>query len=320
MLGAGGLLGSHVVEALSAHAPDATLWAGAPSGIPWQAPGPAFEDIASRARAFADAVRSGPHAWTVCWCAGAGVVGTTEEALAVETSYLDLLLRTLGERLPGRPGRILLASSAGGVYGGNPEQPLDEASACMPLSAYGRNKLAQERLLGAWASDRPEVGVLVARMSNLYGPGQDLRKPQGLIAHISRSLIHRRPVHLYVPLDTQRDYLFAPDCAAQLVAALERLRGRTGEGMVVKVFHAGGTVTIARIIGIFARIAKRQPRIICSVDPARSLQPDRLQFRSTVWADLASLARTDLATGIHRVHQYQLGLFQRGQLPPPPSP
>jgi UDP-glucose 4-epimerase len=292
------------------------LWSPGPAGIPWQEPKWASADLVARAGAFAEAVRSGPRQWVVAWCAGVGVVGTTAEALALETSYLDILLRELGERLSGLPGRVLLASSAGGVYGNNPEQPLTEASGCSPISAYGRNKIAQEQLLKAWAFRQPLASTLIARMSNLYGPGQNLQKPQGLIAHISRSLLHRQPVHLYVPLDTVRDYLYAADCAAQLAVGLERLRTVPGTS-VVKIFSAGEPVTIARIIGIFARIAKRQPRIISSADSGRLLQPDRLQFKTAVWRDLAGLARTDLATGIQRVHQYQFGLFQQGQLPPP---
>jgi nucleoside-diphosphate-sugar epimerase len=37
----------------------------------------------------------------------------------------------------------------------------------MPISHYGRNKLAQEELVRAWAQDRLGVSTLVARISNL---------------------------------------------------------------------------------------------------------------------------------------------------------
>ncbi len=154
-----------------------------------------------------------PVKMLAAWCAGVGVVGTTAAALAAETASFEHLLLLLRKHLSDVSGQILLASSAGGVYGDNPAQPLTEDSLCRPISDYGRNKLRQERLLLDWASDRPLVSVLIARISNLYGPGQNMDKPQGLIAHISRSLLHHTPVHVYVSLDTLRDYVFA-SCGA----------------------------------------------------------------------------------------------------------
>ena len=143
-----------------------------------------------------------------------------------------------------------------------------------------------------------------------------MSKPQGLIAHISRSLLHHTPVHVYVSLDTLRDYVYVADCAAHLLRCLDHLR-RVPRTNITKIFSAGETVTIAGIIAAFARIAKGHPRIICSADPAGSLQPLRLRFQSTVWTDLSMPARTPLTVGIQRVHQHLLSLFQEGRLPPP---
>lgn len=317
VVGAGGLLGSHVLKALSEYALDNVLWNSETPGIHWQDPDLAYIEIMALAESFTDTVRSESYSWAVLWCAGSGVIGSDAEALTLETSYLKHLFNALSEGLSGIPGKVILASSAGGVYGNNSEQPLTEMSACQPISAYGRNKLVQEQFLQDWAANQSNVSTLIARISNLYGPGQNLQKPQGLIAHISRSLLHGTPVHLYVPLDTLRDYVFASDCAAELVCGLGHLRDAPAEH-VVKIFSAGEAVTIARIIGVYSRIAKRRPRIICSADPARFLQPDRLQFRTSVWTDLPTPVRTDLAVGIQRVHQHQFALFQQGRLPPPP--
>ncbi|HEX9009994.1 MAG TPA: NAD-dependent epimerase/dehydratase family protein, partial [Holophagaceae bacterium] len=172
-----------------------------------------------------------------------------------------------------------------------------------------------EGLLLQWAQDMPRVSTLVARISNLYGPGQHLEKPQGLIAHISRSILHHLPIHIYVPLDTQRDYLYVEDCARELLHGLQRLGSAPREN-VVKIFHSGESTTIAGVIGAFARIAKGHPRIICSASPVGVQQPLQLCFRSGVWPDLDRTRRTDLAVGIQRVHQHLLARFQEGRLPP----
>jgi UDP-glucose 4-epimerase len=316
VIGAGGLLGSHVLRAMPTEASALVAWDAGPSKIPWHDPPRAMGELGERVERYSREVKEGGGAWAVLWCAGAGVVGTTAATLAGETAFFERLLDLLGKHLSEVPGQIVLASSAGGVYGDSPAQPFTEDSLCRPISDYGRNKLRQERLLLDWASDRPRVSSLVARISNLYGPGQNMDKPQGLIAHISRSLLHHTPVHVYVSLDTLRDYVFAWDCAAHLLRCLDRL-GRSPGTHIVKIFSAGETVTIAGIIAAFARIAKGHPRIVCASGSARALQPVRLQFQSTVWTDVPAPTRTSLPVGIQRVHQHMLSLFQQGRLPPP---
>ncbi len=314
VVGAGGLLGAHVRDALATESSEVVVWDSGEQRICWSDPPRALSELAILVERFSRDVISGNRSWSVVWCAGAGVVGTNAQALDTETSFLEHLLILLRKYVSGTPGTFVLASSAGGVYGENPEQPLTEHSICMPVSDYGRNKLRQENMVSQWARGLPNVSTLVARISNLYGPGQNMNKSQGLIAHISRNLLHRSPINIYVPLDTLRDYIFVTDCAAYLVRCLDRLC-RLSRTNIVKIFNSGETVTVGGVIAAFARIAKGQPRIICSSVPNRSLQPIRLQLRSDVWSDLRGPRTTNLSIGILRVHQHMQSLFQQGQLP-----
>jgi UDP-glucose 4-epimerase len=215
-----------------------------------------------------------------------------------------------------------LASSAGGVYAGSTDRPLHEGSAPCPISPYGRAKLRQELTLERFGTGHPTVSRLVARISNLYGPGQKMEKPQGLISHMSRCLIHQRPIHIWVPLDTIRDYVFAPDAARALVRWMDRLGlGEAGSSKtVVKICASEQETTIAALLGVFRRLAKRPLRVVSGLHPAHEQQPASLQFRSQVWTDEPRPDDTPLAVGVDRVHRHQLGLFQAGSLPPPPSP
>ena len=319
VVGGGGLLGSHLRRALSQHVANARLWESEPAHFSWTVPSRLAEELSHAVETFAAAVHGQKRAWALLWCAGTGVMTSSPVVLESEWLAWNQLLDLLGRHLAGPggdvPGLVFLASSAGGVYGGKLSELLTEHTPPQPISAYGEHKLRMEEALRSWADAFPNLSSLIGRISNLYGPGQNLRKGQGIISHLSRCLIYHRPVNIYVSLDTRRDYLFADDCAHQIAAGLGRLMTERPRG-ALKIFASEELTSLARIVGIFFRMAKQRPLIVSS-QPRRGMQPTSLKFRSDVWRDLGGLRKTDLTTGIHRVHEYQLALFRLGLLPPP---
>jgi UDP-glucose 4-epimerase len=327
VVGSGGLLGSHVRRAVQARTGFAP-WGREPATLPWRDAAALSSRFRELTRALVDAADLGGHeGWSVFWCAGAGVVGTAESELEEEARTWASFLACLGGALAPRsartpPGRVFLASSAGGVYGQGGAGPATEDSPCRPISRYGRTKLRQEAALLEWASHHPPTSTLVARISNLYGPGQKLEKSQGLVSHMSRCLIHRLPVHVYVPLDTIRDYLYAGDAAEAIVRWVERL-GREaceagGPRRVLKICAAEEETSIAALIGVFRRIARRRTRVVAGVHPSQGEQPSRLWLRSRRWTDEPRTARTSLLEGVAALHRHHLALYQAGRLPSPP--
>ena len=325
VVGSGGLLGSHVRRAVEdlAHV---MPWSPSLAPFHWGDKATLETQLRAAVDAFlGSAVAGGHERWTVLWCAGSGVVGSSAADLAEELrtwrQFLTWLSVGLSDtQIRSIPGQIFLASSAGGVYGGSSERPLSEDSYCQPISEYGSVQLRKERLLDEWARGQPQISTLVARISNLYGPGQKMDKPQGLISQMSRCLIYRQAVHIYVPLDTIRDYLFVEDAARWIAGWTQWLAqeaARTGEGRrELKICASEEETTIASLIGAFQRIAKRQLKVISGLHPVRSQQPACLQFRSRVWPDEARPARTGLLVGMNRVYRHQLALYQAGALPP----
>ena len=117
---------------------------------------------------------------------------------------------------PGRTRRATGSSSPrppAGCTPGHPEPPFTEHTEPAPISPYGRAKLRSEEIATAFAV-RTSTALLVGRLANLYGPGQNLDKPQGLISQLCRAQLTRQPLSVSVPLDTMRDYLFVDDAAA----------------------------------------------------------------------------------------------------------
>lgn len=318
VVGAGGLLGSHLKAALSQQFPWARFWQPTPAHLSWTQPARLAEQLRQAVADFTAAAPSQGETWALLWCAGKGAMSSPPAVLEPEwcawVQLLDLLGRSLQGPLGELPGLVFLASSAGAVYGGNHEELLTEDTPAQPDSEYGVHKLRMERLLRDWANAHASVSCLIGRISTLYGPGQDLRKPQGIISHLSRCLIHRRCVNIYVPLDTRRDYLFVEDCARQIAAGLGRLANERPR-LLLKLFARERPTSLAEIVGIFFRLTRQRSLIASRKAPtAGSIS---LKFRSNIWSDLARLRETDLAVGIDLLHRHQMTLFQRGLLPPP---
>jgi UDP-glucose 4-epimerase len=314
------LLGAQIERLLPREVPGATSWLPDSAGFSWNEPTRLARELGDAAQAFGRAVERRRSRWMVLWCAGSGGVGTAPGALVQETGALHVLLGHLSvnlvRRLGPSPGLLLLCSSAGGVYGDSVDLPLTEDSPCVPISEYGRNKLHQEANVRRWVDENPGVSCLVARISNLYGPARLRRRAPGLIDSLAEALIHRRALNVYVPLDTLRDFLYAEDAARYILRSVDRLRSSDSRPPLIKIFAAEHSVSIAEIIGIFSRVAKRAPRIVCMPHAMNRQQPDRLRFRSRVWTDLAPPAR-DLAAGIRAVYHDRLSVFQRGESLPP---
>ena len=161
--------------------------------------------IAEAARQFLAAAEAA-GGWQICWCAGAGVTSTGQSALDAEVVVFRALLSALETAGHVPPGAVFLASSAGGVYAGSTGSPRDELTVPRALAPYGHAKLALEDAAIDFA-DRTGVPVLVGRLSNLYGPGQNLAKPQGLVSHIARAHLLGRPLSIYVPLEIGRAHV-----------------------------------------------------------------------------------------------------------------
>lgn len=287
VIGAGGLLGRHVVKAALRRGSTVLT-----RDVPWH-----DADLSGPALAVgvdALAAVAGERPWSVAWCAGAGVVATPKEKLDTEVRVFRAFL----DRLSGiGPGSLFLASSAGGVYAGSPARPpYTEDSPASALAPYGEAKLAMEELAASYAH-RSGSKVLVGRISNLYGPGQNLAKPQGLVSQLCLAQITKQPLGVYVSLDTLRDYLYVEDAAQMIVAGLDELPAR-GERMLVKILASGRGTSVAALVAEATRVFRRRPPIVFRTSPATAVQVRDLRMSSVVWPELDALARTPLGVGL----------------------
>ncbi len=126
-----------------------------------------------------------------------------------------LLLQWCAEReIP----RFLYASSQA-VYGDTGGIPVGENHPCAPRSFYGVTKLAAEGYVRIFNSHG--LSVTAFRMSNVYGPGQNLDNLlQGMVSIYMAYLLRGEPILVMGSLDRYRDLIYVDDVVEAWIAAL----------------------------------------------------------------------------------------------------
>ena len=315
VVGAGGLLGSNTVHALRRAGGE--VWR-LDRPVAWG--GNLVHGHLSNATAkFAADV--GDRPWQLAWCAGAGVTGTTPTQLGAEVAVFEQFIEGLSEHFSSArlsQGTVFLASSAGGVFAGAAAPPFDERTPVRPISPYGEAKLLMEAYVTRWGA-RHDVPIAIGRVANLYGPGQNLDKPQGLVSQMIKAQLLRRPMSVYVPLDTVRDYLYAPDCGELVMEFSRRVRAEAvqhGPATCTKILASQHGVTIGTVIGELRRILKKHQLIIYGASGTAKYQSRDLRLRSLVMTDLDRRSLTPLPAGLRSTVDHLIRSLQKHALLP----
>lgn len=308
LLGGGGLLGSAVGRAI-------------PAGVPLVAPRVAWDSPELARGQFVTAVdevtRVAAGGWvTVLWCAGAGVPNSPASIFDVERQVLGSLLQVLAEQpqLDLHRTVFFLASSAGAVYAGVEAPPYDEHSPVRPLAPYGHAKLRLEEMVAGACSTTGMRGVC-GRFSNLYGPGQNLTKAQGLVSVLLDNALARRPSQIYVSLDTIRDYLYVDDAAALALGCVRRAAQEPPGSCTAKVLASGQRLTIGSLLGLTRQTVRRRPLIVQGASPHAKVQARDLSMGSCVWPEVDARPMTSIVEGMHRTYSDLLNRRRAAQLP-----
>ena len=111
--------------------------------------------------------------------------------------------------------QTILFTSSGAVYGPQ-TAPVSEDALCAPTTAYGRGKLAAEKMLLASGLD-----VRIARCFAFTGPYLN-RKIHYAIGNFIQNALDGQPIVVKGDGTPQRSYLYADDLVDGLFAILER--------------------------------------------------------------------------------------------------
>lgn len=130
-----------------------------------------------------------------------------------------LTTASLAKRYRGTKTRFIHASSMA-VYGNCELEKASELSKARPISPYGISKLAAEQLLHL---EEFELDAVSLRISNVYGPGQDLsRRNQGMVSIYAASALGSDAIEVKGSLSRQRDFIHVKD-VVRVVDSLAKL-------------------------------------------------------------------------------------------------
>ena len=283
VIGAGGLFGQALVRA-SGNVFEAPR-------IPWKDETAAIEILSQALLDFTK--RAGGEDWSIVWAAGQATTSSTPDQTAAELRLFSSFVEVLKTNTPAGKGVIAVTSSAGGVYAGSFNPPFSSNTPPHPVSAYGRLKLDQERVAETLS---PSVPVVRLRLSNLYGPGQNLTKLQGIISHLALAAITRNPVKIFVPLDTLRDYIYVDDAARRSMHWIKKAAQSQVSG--TKVVASGQPQSLARIVTLMNDISRVRIPVASGFDESAAFQAH----------DLRMLPDSDLATERMAITQLPCGM------------
>lgn len=116
--------------------------------------------------------------------------------------------------------RMIFFSSGGTVYGNQTEQPIKETAVPVPINHYGNLKLCIENTIRTFNFQMGK-NMLVARISNPYGPGQDYHKGVGFIDAAIKHSIKKEAIEIWGTGNNVRDYIYIDDVCKMLYALLD---------------------------------------------------------------------------------------------------
>lgn len=146
--------------------------------------------------------------------------------------------------------KLIFLSSGGTVYGNQEVQPIKETAIAMPINHYGNVKLCIENTIRIF-DIQAHSKMLIARISNPYGPGQDFTKGVGFIDAVVKKALSNDTIEVWGDGEVIRDYIYIDDVCKMLYA----LAQYEGDEVIFNISSGTGT-SQNEIIKIVERLNK----------------------------------------------------------------
>jgi nucleoside-diphosphate-sugar epimerase len=304
VIGAGGLLGSYLKFNLQ----DQGFEVFTPSkAFSWVDSKILLQEMSESLNAFALTIPPGKN-WLICWAAGTGNMHSSKEELKTETlilrEFIDLISHS---SLDLNYGAFQFTSSAGAVYADSNDQVVTEFSSFAPINPYGEEKINQEKIVEEMTQLCPNFTILITRITTLFGIRKKKMTNQGLLAHISFNLIRKIPIHIYVPLETRRDYIHADDASKWIIAAFKKITKKGGAH--IKIIASEQLHSISEVLEIFKQESKSSIDVNFNEIGSTGFYKKDIKFKSVTLPNEAKSVGYNLTAGVQELLAYEKGLL-----------
>ena len=196
--------------------------------------------------------------------------------------------------------KIIYLSSGVTVYGFQTHMPIDEETLAIPINHYGNLKLCIENTFRTF-NKQFNTNVIIARIANPYGPGQDYSKGVGFIDAALKRAIHNQTIEIWGDGTVIRDYIYIDD-VCHMLASLIYYEGKES------VFNISSNSGVSQneIIKI---IHKMVPDISVKYLPARSVDVPAIILNNTKILSVCKEQCIEIEEGITKYYKYLQNLI-----------
>jgi UDP-glucose 4-epimerase len=227
VLGAGGFIGKHLVEALAQQADSQVVAFGRFSQYRDSTPQPfdTLQNVTLKTGDFLnrddlDTVLEGVdyvfH-----------LISSTNPAVSSNDPFIDIDTNVRGSVnlfelcVKHNVKKVIFLSSGGTVYGDIRSESISEDMVPQPRSPYGIGKLTIENYLRYFKFTNG-LDYVVYRVANPYGPGQNIHGKQGVVPIFMHKFLEHQPVTIYGDGSMVRDYLYIDDLIQLIMRSYPR--------------------------------------------------------------------------------------------------
>lgn len=192
--------------------------------------------------------------------------------------------------------KTIYISSGGTVYGKHSDQPASEEDPLSPINHYGAMKASAELALRAFEAQR-STPMIIARLANPYGPGQNIRKGVGFIGASVELALRGQAIEIWGDGLTARDYIYIDDACGMLGALLDY----SGDYRVFNI-GSGCTSTQIQVLGVLKELGLSTEvkfRDFRSVD-LKSVRLDVSRIKS-IWPNKVLNLREGITQYLHAI-------------------
>jgi UDP-glucose 4-epimerase len=148
--------------------------------------------------------------------------------------------------------------------------------------------------------------VVIARLANLYGPGQDLNKLQGLVSKLALTSITQETLIMFVPLDTLRDFIHAEDAATRALHWMSV----AAPGVQTRVIGSGQATSLGYVINQMRAVTRRPLPIAYGMHHTAAVQSPDLRLRPDEDEDICRMQLRSLPIGLKEIFEDMLSRHQ----------